>query len=74
MADFYFTEGDIVKNSITGELLKIVTCGPRCVKALKVGGLLAEFHRDYIAQATPAERDGAKDKFVRATPPEAPSK
>ncbi|MGD9641369.1 MAG: hypothetical protein AB7V08_01380 [Elusimicrobiales bacterium] len=74
MADFYFTDGDIVKNSLTGELLKIVSCGPRCVKALKIGGLLVEFHRDYIAPATAEEREGAKDKFVRATPPETPSK
>lgn len=64
-----FNEGDIVKNSLTGELLKIVSCGPRCVKALKIGGVLAEFHRDYLAPATPAERDGAADKFVRAAPP-----
>ena len=62
-------ESDIVKHSITGELLKVVSIGPRCVKVLKFGGILMEYHREYLAQASAEERDSAKGKFQRANPP-----
>jgi len=74
MDNFNLNEGDIVKNSLTGELLKIVSFGPRSVKALKVGGVLVEYQRSYLAPATPAEREGAEDKFVRAPQPNTPAK
>ncbi|OGR62655.1 MAG: hypothetical protein A2X31_02470 [Elusimicrobia bacterium GWB2_63_22] len=74
MDNFHLNEGDIVKNSLTGELLKIVSFGPRTVKALKIGGVLIEYQRSYLAPATPAECEGAQDKFVRAPQPETPKK
>lgn len=61
-------EGDIVKHSSSGELLKVTGVGARYIKVIKLDGMPTEYQREFLIPASEEEKSSTKDKFYKPRP------